>query len=110
MLWYKFAMRLELSLWLWLEIMFLISRLVFVLWSTGLCLAVAPNGPWDKFNLAPKSRTVYPTAIHSTSGFGDVADGETLVGDTGKVATLTKNGTWIALDFGTEVGPLTSFI
>jgi len=90
--------------------MFLISRLVFVLWSTGLCLAVAPNGPWDKFNLAPKSRTVYPAAIHSTSGSGDVANGETLVGDTGKAATLTKNGTWITLDFGTEVSSLIPLI
>ncbi|KAF9552097.1 glycoside hydrolase family 78 protein [Agrocybe pediades] len=84
------------------------SQFVFLLWNIVLCSALAPSGPWDKFNLAPKSKTVYPSAIHSTSGSGDVTDANALVGDTGKSASLTKNVTWVALDFGVEVGGLIS--
>ncbi|KAG6827253.1 hypothetical protein H0H92_012614 [Tricholoma furcatifolium] len=66
--------------------------------------ALAPSGPWDAFNYAPADRTVYPTAIHSSHGF--VSDVNNLVGDGAKTATLKGNGSWVALDFGKEVGGL----
>ena len=62
-------------------------------------LASAPSGPWDAFNYAPKSRTVTPTAVHSTGG--SVEGALNLMSLLGK-ATLT-NGSWVALDFGKEV-------
>ncbi|TDL26847.1 Six-hairpin glycosidase [Rickenella mellea] len=67
--------------------------------------ATAPSGPWDQFNYAPSTRVVLPTAVHSS--FGSVTNGKNLVGNKG-MATLTGNGSWIALDFGKEVGGLIS--
>ncbi|KAF5378587.1 hypothetical protein D9615_007106 [Tricholomella constricta] len=65
----------------------------------------APPGPWDAFNYAPKSKTVYPTAIHSFQG--SVKDPQLLVLNAGS-ATITTRGSWIALDYGVEVGGLIS--
>ncbi len=65
------------------------------------CKALAPSGPWDTFNYAPDSRTVYPTAIYTVNG--DVSAPENLIGDgTSGSATLSAYS-WIALDFGVEV-------
>ncbi|KAF8914645.1 Six-hairpin glycosidase [Mucidula mucida] len=70
------------------------------------CKALAPLGPWDTFNYAPDSRTVYPTAIYTVHG--DVSAPENLIGDgTSGSATLSAYS-WIALDFGVEVGGLIS--
>lgn len=66
--------------------------------------ASAPSGPWDAFNYAPKSKTVYPAGIHSISG--TVNNAQRLVHNSGS-ATLSGNGSWVALDFGVEVRPLT---
>ncbi|KAG6877286.1 hypothetical protein C0993_008843 [Termitomyces sp. T159_Od127] len=68
-------------------------------------LARAPAGPWDAFNYAPLSKTVYPASIHSSHG--TVTDAPLLVNNTGS-ATLTGSGSWVALDFGVEVGGLVS--
>jgi len=68
-------------------------------------LANALKGPWDKFNYAPKSKTVWPTAIHSSHG--SVTNVKKLVDNAG-TASLTSNGSWVALDFGVEVGGLIS--
>lgn len=61
--------------------------------------ASAPAGPWDAFNFAPKSRTVYPTAVKVTHG--GVRNANALIAK--GAATLSGNGSWIALDFGVEV-------
>ncbi|KAJ7618214.1 Six-hairpin glycosidase [Mycena polygramma] len=66
---------------------------------------LAPSGPWDAFNYAPKSKTVYPAAIREVEG--TVTNSNLLVNNTGS-ATLTGQGTWLALDFGVEVGGLIS--
>ncbi|KAG6855785.1 hypothetical protein H0H87_010831 [Tephrocybe sp. NHM501043] len=71
----------------------------------ALAYARAPAGPWDKFNYAPKSKTVYPSAIHSQHG--EVQNAQKLVGNAG-VANLAGKGSWVALDFGIEVGGLIS--
>lgn len=63
--------------------------------------ALAPKGEWDSFNYAPKSKTVYPVAIHSQQG--SVTDASHLVGSGGGKATLLTSGSWVALDFGVEV-------
>ncbi|KAF9040032.1 Six-hairpin glycosidase [Panaeolus papilionaceus] len=68
--------------------------------------ALAPKGEWDSFNYAPKSKTVYPVAIHSQQG--SVTDASHLVGSGGGKATLLTSGSWVALDFGVEVGGLIS--
>ncbi|KAF9477417.1 Six-hairpin glycosidase [Pholiota conissans] len=71
----------------------------------GVISASAPKGKWDSFNFAPSSKTVYPTAIHSTNG--SVKNADLLVNNKG-AATLSGNGSWLALDFGGEVGGLIS--
>ncbi|KAF9007092.1 Six-hairpin glycosidase-like protein [Cyathus striatus] len=66
---------------------------------------LAPSGKWDSFNFAPKSKTVYPAAIHSSQG--TVKNAQKLVRNQGS-ATLSGQGSWVALDFGVEVGGLIS--
>ncbi|KAF7321961.1 Six-hairpin glycosidase [Mycena kentingensis (nom. inval.)] len=66
----------------------------------GASSGVAPPGPWDAFNFAPASKTVYPAGIHST--VGTVTGAEKLVNNAGS-ATLSGNGSWVTLDFGVEV-------
>ncbi|PPR00991.1 hypothetical protein CVT24_000284 [Panaeolus cyanescens] len=68
--------------------------------------SLAPKGSWDTFNYAPKSKTVYPTAIHSQ--YGSVTDAAHLIGANGGKAFLLTSGSWVALDFGVEVGGLIS--
>jgi DNA polymerase II small subunit/DNA polymerase delta subunit B len=68
--------------------------------ATGVVSGAAPKGQWDAFNFAPSSKTVYPTAIHSTNG--SVTKADLLVNNKG-AATLSGNGSWVALDFGVEV-------
>ncbi|KAF5355117.1 hypothetical protein D9756_005314 [Leucocoprinus leucothites] len=63
-------------------------------------LAVAPKGPWDQFNFAPRNRTSRPTSIHSTQG--NVRNAQALIGS--GTARLTGNGSFIVVDFGQEVG------
>ncbi|KAK0492830.1 Six-hairpin glycosidase [Armillaria luteobubalina] len=67
-------------------------------------LALAPGGPWDAFNYAPRSKTVYPQGVYKI--VGSVSGGSRLVGNIGS-ATLSPKS-WIALDFGIEVGGLIS--
>jgi hypothetical protein len=63
-------------------------------------LASAPSGPWDSFNLAPSSRTVYATNIHGTSG--NVTNASNLLSKSAAVV-LSGNGSYVTLDFGKEV-------
>lgn len=63
-------------------------------------LGRAPAGPWDNFNYAPKTKTVYPTAIHSTQG--SVTNAKNLILNAGS-ATISTKGSWLALDYGVEV-------
>ncbi|MFC1418051.1 alpha-L-rhamnosidase-related protein [Streptacidiphilus cavernicola] len=65
--------------------------------------APAPR-PWDAYNLSPASRTVTPVKVTRTTGTVDGASGVL----TGKEVTLTGAGSSITLDFGKEVGGLTS--
>ncbi|TFK47182.1 Six-hairpin glycosidase [Heliocybe sulcata] len=67
--------------------------------------ASAPSGAWDAFNYAPKSKTVWPASVYHVDG--TVTSADDLVANRGP-ATLTGNGTWMALDFGGEVGGLIS--
>ncbi|KAG6889444.1 hypothetical protein C0992_005164 [Termitomyces sp. T32_za158] len=76
-----------------------------ILLFTASALARAPAGPWDAFNYAPSSKTVYPASIHSSHG--TVTDAPLLVNNSGP-AMLAGNGSWVALDFGIEVGGLVS--
>lgn len=76
------------------------AYILFLLAYSWRSLGLAPSGPWDSFNLAPKSKTVYPAAIHSTHGA--VTHANLLVNNAGR-ASLASRGSWIALDFGIEV-------
>ncbi|KJA26502.1 glycoside hydrolase family 78 protein [Hypholoma sublateritium FD-334 SS-4] len=69
---------------------------------SGAAWGLAPAGKWDTFNIAPRTKTVYPAAIHSTSGV--VTGAELLVGKKG--AAALASGSWVTLDFGVEVGGL----
>ena len=66
--------------------------------------APADSHPWDRYNLAPASRTVQPRGITGTTGTvtnpGGVLHGQ--------ATTLTGTGSSITLDFGEEVGGLVS--
>lgn len=70
-----------------------------------LCLGLAPQGPWDEFNLAPASRISRPNGIYSFQG--SVQDQHNLLESpkTSGVATLSGKGSYIVLDFGQEVWP-----
>ncbi|KAJ7118101.1 glycoside hydrolase family 78 protein [Mycena epipterygia] len=81
------------------------TSLIFFSFLARSALGLAPPGPWDAFNFAPKSKTVYPSAIRETEG--TVTNSQRLVNNAGS-ATLTGQGSWIALDFGVEVGGLIS--
>ncbi|KAH7922494.1 glycoside hydrolase family 78 protein [Leucogyrophana mollusca] len=72
---------------------------VFTFYSPA--LGLAPSGPWDAFNISPKSKTIYPKAIHTVEG--SVQNPLNLLSSAGG-ATLSGNGSWVALDFGMEVG------
>ncbi|KAJ3575186.1 hypothetical protein NP233_g1257 [Leucocoprinus birnbaumii] len=68
-------------------------------------VCLAPPGDWDKFNYAPSSRTVTPVAIHSSNG--QITNPSGLIKAQGKT-TFSSSGSWLALDFGIEVGGLIS--
>lgn len=72
---------------------------VLTLLFIPLVSARAPSGPWDAFNYAPKSKTVYPIGIYRTQG--QITGSTNLVGNVGQ-ATIAANS-WVALDFGIEV-------
>ncbi|KAJ3757463.1 Six-hairpin glycosidase [Lentinula raphanica] len=73
--------------------------------ATQLSSQLAPSGPWDAFNYAPKTRIVYATSIRHAES---TSESENLLnGDNGS-ATLNGNGAWVTLDFGKEVGGLIS--
>ena len=72
-----------------------------LLLSAVLCVwGTAPSGPWDAYNLAPASKTVYPQNIYGINGTVDNADN--LANNTG-TATLVGDGSYVTLDFGYEV-------
>ena len=60
--------------------------------------------PWDAYNLAPASRTVTPVRVTRTTG---TVSGASAVLH-GRPVTLTGAGSSVTLDFGKEVGGLTS--
>ncbi|KAI0314054.1 Six-hairpin glycosidase [Amylostereum chailletii] len=84
----------------------MLPSLSFVLFPASLAWAAAPAGPWDEFNYAPESRTVYPTAIYRVHG--TVENASDLAGNQGS-ATLSGNNSYVTLDFGKEVGGLVSW-
>jgi hypothetical protein len=65
------------------------------------CAAVAPSGPWDNFNIAPASKTLWPTAVKEIHG--SVTNADNLVGQTSTSAATLQGESWVALDFGKEV-------
>ncbi|ESK87374.1 glycoside hydrolase family 78 protein [Moniliophthora roreri MCA 2997] len=84
--------------------MHLLAFLLLLLFPTRL-LARAPAGPWDNFNFAPRSRIVHPVSVRHVEG--TVKNADRLVDTTSGMATLSK-ASWVALDFGAEVGGLIS--
>ena len=64
-------------------------------------LGLAPKGPWDSFNLAPRTRIVRPTGVHSQQG--NVKNSNLLLQDGKNAAVFGSTGSWVALDFGKEV-------
>ena len=96
---------------LWPSCKKVLDRLLSHLTSTMLhsflilsCIVVvsclAPPGDWDKFNFAPSSRVVTPTAVHSSDG--QIANPSGLIGAQGNTI-FSSSGSWLALDFGFEV-------
>ncbi|KAH9930196.1 Six-hairpin glycosidase [Fomitopsis serialis] len=75
---------------------------LLVLGTGALCSA--PSGPWDAFNFAPASRTVYPTSIRQTSG--NVSNANSILSNSS--LTLSGDGSYVTLDFGFEVGGIVS--
>ena len=61
-------------------------------------LCSAPSGPWDAFNFAPQSRTVYPRSIRETHG--NVTNLNILSNGS---LTISGNESHVAFDFGYEV-------
>jgi len=61
---------------------------------------LAPPGDWDRFNFAPSSRVVTPTAVHSSDG--QIMNPSGLIGAQGNTI-FSSSGSWLALDFGVEV-------
>ncbi|KAH7099674.1 Six-hairpin glycosidase [Auriculariales sp. MPI-PUGE-AT-0066] len=81
----------------------IVSALFFV--PNAVVVALAPAGPWDEFNYAPASRTVWPKSVFKTEG--SVTGPEQLVGNAG-AATFAANGAYVSLDFGLEIGGIVS--
>ncbi|KAJ7626201.1 Six-hairpin glycosidase [Roridomyces roridus] len=80
-------------------------RILLLACSVIPALGLAPSGPWDAFNFAPKSKTVYPASIRQSTG--SITTPKNLVNGAGK-ATLSGVNSSITLDFGVEVGGLVS--
>lgn len=76
--------------------------LLSVVLQLQLALGLAPPGPWDTFNIAPSSRTVYPLTVKRTNG--PVKNPENLVhADQGRDFMSLQPGSWVTFDFGKEV-------
>ncbi|KIY48060.1 glycoside hydrolase family 78 protein [Fistulina hepatica ATCC 64428] len=84
----------------------LYGSLIFLLAIVSAVRALAPNGPWDAFNLAPTSRTVYASSIRVSNG--DVVDPDNLLLPDASTAATLSGKSWVTLDFGVEVGGLIS--
>eukprot|EP01117_Protostelium_nocturnum_P005076 TRINITY_DN1838_c0_g1_i1.p1 TRINITY_DN1838_c0_g1~~TRINITY_DN1838_c0_g1_i1.p1 ORF type:complete len:649 (+),score=166.17 TRINITY_DN1838_c0_g1_i1:123-2069(+) len=80
--------------------------LFFALFSQVFAFNRAPNGPWDKFNLAPADRTVRAASIKSYQGIIQGADN--LLHSNTAEAVLQPHSS-LTLDFGKEVGGQISF-
>ncbi|KZT68695.1 glycoside hydrolase family 78 protein [Daedalea quercina L-15889] len=78
----------------------LLSFLLLGEYTVGL----APSGPWDAFNFAPASRTVYPRSIREYSG--NVTSASSILSN-GSL-TLSGDESYVVLDFGYEVAGLIS--
>lgn len=78
------------------------ARALLLFQVVTVVLSLAPNGPWDAFNLAPHTRVVAPVAVHSSQGHIKSISSLTQGGQ--DVATFAEHGAWVALDFGKEVG------
>lgn len=76
-------------------------QLAYIIFLLGFALGSAPNGPWDAFNFAPNSRTVWPRSVNRA--VGSVRGANNLLTQTG-VATLSGKQSYLTLDFGVEVG------
>ncbi|CAK5271688.1 unnamed protein product [Mycena citricolor] len=79
----------------------------------GPATALAPKGPWDKFNYAPKSKTVYPAKVYQTVGTVDSAENLLLEGGKKHISGSLEGAalaerSYVTLDFGVEVGGLIS--
>ncbi|KAI0075157.1 Six-hairpin glycosidase [Panus rudis PR-1116 ss-1] len=79
--------------------------LTFLLLAIPGTLGSAPSGPWDTFIYAPASRIVRPKSIRTSAG--SVQNAQGLLKESSP-ATLSGNQSWVALDFGIEVGGLVS--
>jgi len=77
----------------------MLASLVALLLIALQAFSIAPKGPWDHFNFAPKNRTSRPASIHSTQG--NVQNAQALIGS--GTATLAGNGSFVVIDFGQEV-------
>ncbi|PBK74344.1 glycoside hydrolase family 78 protein [Armillaria solidipes] len=80
------------------------SDFYFLISSALYVAAVAPAGPWDAFNYAPSSKTVFPVKV-----FSRIGDVEVTVEDATNSMTLVNQGSYVTLDFLKEVGGLLSF-
>ncbi|GLY92042.1 alpha-L-rhamnosidase C-terminal domain-containing protein [Actinoallomurus iriomotensis] len=60
--------------------------------------------PWDAYNLSPKTRTIRPVAIYNSNG--SVTDPSAVL--TGEQTRISGKGSYVTLDFGKEVGGLTT--
>ncbi|KAL0485204.1 trehalase family glycosidase [Acrasis kona] len=69
-----------------------------VLCAISVCYCVSEK-PWDRFNLAPSSRTIYPVSVYKTTG--SIVDPSAVL--TGNPTGIDP-GSYITLDFGKEVG------
>ncbi|KAF8493309.1 Six-hairpin glycosidase [Gautieria morchelliformis] len=68
------------------------------------CFALAPSGPWDTFNIAPASKTLWPTAVKATHGSVLAPHNLVLGAKSNATAAILQGYSWVALDFGKEVG------
>jgi hypothetical protein len=67
--------------------------------TLSIVLAKAPAGPWDKYNLAPETRTIRPKSVYGKSG--TVTEPQNLLSEK-EFATLAAESL-VTLDFGQEV-------
>ena len=76
-------------------------RASMLLLLTIVAVSTASN-PWDKYNFSPTSRNISPVGILTSSSS---------ISNTGSISwplTLKGNGSFVVLDFGKEVGGITT--